>query len=133
MIAFGADQPDLHAPAQVPPATGAPVRVPTLVVGATWQWEGTSASDGTSVDVADPTRYTIQFQTGRALVIRADCNNVLGSYTVSGSELTIELVPVRSSAAHPTPRPTSSWPVYLRLRRIPSPAASCGSDCRPVA
>jgi len=93
VIAAGADQPNPRVPAQVPPpATPVPAAAPTLV-GPTWQWEGTRADDGTSVSVADPTRYTIQLQAGGMLTIRADCNNVLGSSTVSGSQLTIQLGP----------------------------------------
>jgi heat shock protein HslJ len=87
-----ADQPDPQAPAQVPPRSSAPVPAPTLA-GATWQWEGTRAGDGSSLSVADPTRYTLQFQAGGMLAIRADCNNVLGTYAVSGGQLTIELGP----------------------------------------
>jgi heat shock protein HslJ len=93
VIAF-ADQPEPRVPAQVPPAT------PTLA-GATWQWEGTRGDDGSSVAVADPTRYTIQFQAGGTLAIRADCNNVLGSYTASASQLTIELGPSTLVACPP--------------------------------
>jgi heat shock protein HslJ len=98
VVAFGADQPNPRAPAQVPP--GSPAPVPTLA-GATWQWEGTRAGDGASVSVADPTRYTVQFQAGGMLAIRADCNNVLGTYTVTGSQLTIELGPSTLVACPP--------------------------------
>jgi heat shock protein HslJ len=90
-MAFGADQVEPQAPAQVP---SAPVAPPSRsLVGTTWQWQGTRSGDGTTVVVADPTRYTIEFQPGGTLAIRADCNNVLGSYTMSGSQLNIELGP----------------------------------------
>jgi heat shock protein HslJ len=49
--------------------------------------------DGSTVVAADPTRYTVEIQAGGTLAIRADCNNVLASYTVSGSELSIQLGP----------------------------------------
>jgi heat shock protein HslJ len=99
-IAFGADQPDPQAPAQVPPATSTAASTPALV-GATWQWEGTGAGDGTSVVVADPTRYTIEFQAGGMLAVRADRNNVLGIYTVNGNELNIQLGPSTLVACPP--------------------------------
>src|SRR6516162_2044629 len=78
-MAFGADQVEPQAPAQVP---SAPVAPPSRsLVGTTWQWQGTRSGDGTTVVVSDPSRYTIEFQPGGTLSIRADCNNVLGSYT----------------------------------------------------
>src|SRR5262249_53710384 len=100
VIAFGAEQSNPQAPAQVPPAT-APPAPPATLVGPTWQWEGTRSGDGTTVVVADPTRYTIQFQAGGMLAVRADCNNVLGSYTASGSQLSIELGPSTLVACPP--------------------------------
>jgi heat shock protein HslJ len=50
-------------------------------------------ADGARTAVADPTRYTIAFQSDGSLFIRADCNNVLGTYSASGSELGIKLGP----------------------------------------
>ena len=61
--------------------------------GQPWQWQSSQHADGTSTAVADPTRYTIAFQSDGSLSIRADCNNVLGSYSVSGSQLSIKLGP----------------------------------------
>jgi heat shock protein HslJ len=43
--------------------------------------------------VTDPTRYTIEFQTQSMLQIRADCNQVGGTYTASGSNVTLHLGP----------------------------------------
>lgn len=91
-LAFGAEQPEPQAPVQVPAAPVAPVLSPSLV-GTTWQWQGTRSGDGSTVVVADPTRYSIEIQPAGMLAIRADCNSVLGSYTVSGSQLRIELGP----------------------------------------
>ena len=59
----------------------------------TWQWESTGASDGASIVAADPSRYTIEFLATGSLQIRADCNRVLGSYTVTGSSISIQLGP----------------------------------------
>jgi heat shock protein HslJ len=58
-----------------------------------WQWQSTRAADGTVTTAADPSRYTITFGPGGSLQIRADCNRVLGTYTVNGSSLTLQLGP----------------------------------------
>ena len=57
------------------------------------QWESTKAADGTVVTAADPTRYTITFSADNSVQIRADCNRVLGTYTVSGASLSIKVGP----------------------------------------
>jgi heat shock protein HslJ len=67
----------------------------------TWQWHSIQASDGTSTVVADPTRYTINFQADGSLQIRADCNQVGGTYSVSGSSLTLQLGPSTLAACPP--------------------------------
>jgi heat shock protein HslJ len=67
----------------------------------TWQWQATQQANGTSTVVADPTRYTINFQADGSLQIRADCNQVGGSYTVSGSNLTLQLGPSTLAACPP--------------------------------
>jgi heat shock protein HslJ len=58
-----------------------------------WQWRTTASADGTRTVAADPTRYTIAFRTDGSLAIRADCNAVLGSYTVHDAELRIQFGP----------------------------------------
>lgn len=50
------------------------------LTSATWQWFATT-SPTTSTSIADPTRYTVTFNTDNSLAIKADCNMVLGSYT----------------------------------------------------
>jgi heat shock protein HslJ len=61
--------------------------------GGAWQWQSTQHADGSTLVAADPSRYTITFQPDGRVMIRADCNTVLGSYTVSGADLTIQLGP----------------------------------------
>jgi heat shock protein HslJ len=75
-------------PVQLPPATGA-----AAFPGGAWQWQSTHHADGSTVVAADPSRYTVTFQPNGQLTIRADCNTVLGSYTVSGTALSIQLGP----------------------------------------
>jgi heat shock protein HslJ len=67
----------------------------------TWQWQSTQAGGGASVVAADPTRYTINFEPDGSAQIRADCNQVGGTYSVSGSNLTIDLGPSTLASCPP--------------------------------
>jgi heat shock protein HslJ len=53
----------------------------------------TQPTSGSPVVAADPTRYTLTFQANGSAQIRADCNQVLATYTVSGSSLMLQLGP----------------------------------------
>lgn len=60
------------------------------LTGKTWQLTATTtkvpASQGV---VTDPQNYTIEFKTDGTFAAKADCNNVAGGYTTSGSSLTM--------------------------------------------
>jgi heat shock protein HslJ len=62
--------------------------LPNALVGRTWQWTGTIAGTQT-LNVADPSRYTITFAADGTAGIQADCNRVTAQYTVAGQALTI--------------------------------------------
>jgi hypothetical protein len=44
------------------------------LVGPTWQWERTQLADGRSTVAAAPDRYTLKFEGGGRVLLRADCN-----------------------------------------------------------
>jgi len=50
-----------------------------------WHWIG-SATDR----IADPSRYSLDFQADGTVLVVADCNRGQGSYRLQASELTIE-------------------------------------------
>jgi heat shock protein HslJ len=83
------------------PSPSAAARAGATSLVGTWQWQSTQASTGTSTSVADPTRYTINFQADGSLQIRADCNQVGGTYTVSSSNLMLALGPSTLAACPP--------------------------------
>lgn len=60
------------------------------LTGKTWQLTATTtkvpASQGV---VTDPQNYTIEFKTDGSFGAKADCNSVSGTYTTSGSSMTI--------------------------------------------
>lgn len=72
------------------PANAAP---PTLsvasneLVGPVWHWQGTRAADGRTIRAEAPDRYTLAFQGGGRVFVRADCNRGSGSYEVNGNAM----------------------------------------------
>lgn len=62
------------------------------LTGVVWEWLGTS-SGGTFTSAAVPEQYQLEFLADGSAAIKADCNNVLATYTVEGDNLTITLGP----------------------------------------
>jgi heat shock protein HslJ len=58
----------------------------------TWQWQRASLGAGRDVAAAAPDRYTVKFEGGGRVVLRADCNRGSGSYEVNGAAM--KLAPV---------------------------------------
>lgn len=71
---------------------------PTLTASAnelaipTWQWQRTQLADGRTIVAAAPERYTLRFEGGGRVLVRADCNRGSGSYEVNGNAM--KLAPV---------------------------------------
>ena len=64
------------------------------LTGKTWQWTGSTTKVPASQSVVpDPENYTITFNTDGTFAAKADCNQVSGGYTTSGSDLTITAGP----------------------------------------
>jgi heat shock protein HslJ len=62
------------------------------LTGTTWQWSASTTTVPASQSVTpDPENYTIEFASDGSFSAKADCNQVSGSYTTSGSTMTIEL------------------------------------------
>ena len=66
------------------------------LTGTVWQWVETTTPTEVIV-IADPTRYTITFNEDGTAAVKADCNQVTATYTVTDSALTI--VPGASTMA----------------------------------
>jgi heat shock protein HslJ len=72
------------------------------LVGTVWRWTKFLEANDNEILVDDPENYTIEFiMPDGAVQIKADCNSVCGSYTVNGSQLTIELGPTTLVAGPP--------------------------------
>lgn len=70
-------------------SSSSPSAAATGVVG-TWQWTAsTEAVPASQSVVPDPENYTITFASDGTYTGKADCNQIAGTYTVDGSNLTI--------------------------------------------
>jgi len=85
----------LSSPANKPP-----------LLGTTWRWEGTTLSDGSRMPANDPSRYKVQFRSDSTVAVKADCNQVAGTYALKGSSLTITLGPSTLAACPPDSQAT---------------------------
>jgi heat shock protein HslJ len=64
------------------------------LVGVIWKWQQFQSNDDSVQTPADPDQYTLEFMTDGSVAIQADCNRALGTYTLDGSLLDIEIGPV---------------------------------------
>jgi heat shock protein HslJ len=81
------------------PSAGAPTYAPANatppllavasneIVGPAWTWQRTQLADGKLVTPAAPDRYTVAFQGGGRVNLRADCNRGSGAYEVNGNAM----------------------------------------------
>jgi heat shock protein HslJ len=73
------------------------------LTGTTWQW--VAFTDPTQqFEVENPASYTLTFQEDGTVAVVADCNNAMGSYTIDGNSLTIEMGPMTLAACPPESR-----------------------------
>ncbi|MBE9066411.1 YbaY family lipoprotein [Leptolyngbya cf. ectocarpi LEGE 11479] len=86
---------------QVEPTTPVAAAEEIQLTSAIWQLEQIRYRDGVRLVPASPSNYTIEFTANGNLAIRADCNQVSGSYTQNDSGLTIELGPTTLAACLP--------------------------------
>lgn len=64
---------------------------PEGLTGTLWKWQQTRYNNDQNAVPGDPSRYTITFDAGGKLNIRADCNRGGGSYSTKGKSLTLEV------------------------------------------
>ncbi|NKQ36434.1 MAG: META domain-containing protein [Chloroflexi bacterium] len=63
------------------------------VVGKTWQWVSFSDPANGLQDIPEPERYEMVLNEDGSINVKADCNQVSGSYTVEGSAIEITFGP----------------------------------------
>jgi heat shock protein HslJ len=77
------------APAFVPSNAAPPVldMASNEIVGPVWQWQRTDFAGAAPVVSAAPERYTLAFQGGGRVLLRADCNRGSGAYEVNDTTM----------------------------------------------
>jgi heat shock protein HslJ len=65
-----------------------------MAAGKAWRWQGTTSAAGGGQTPSDPASYTVEFGLDGSVSIKADCNSGSGTYTLSGTSLTITLGPM---------------------------------------
>jgi heat shock protein HslJ len=102
------------APAEIkPPSLPGYVNAPppamaaagdSLLTETVWTWQGTQLRDGTRITPDDPERYTLVFQPGGKVNVRADCNRGATDYVLTGSALTFGPLALTRAACQPGSR-----------------------------
>lgn len=75
---------------ETPPASTFPVQE---LGGTSWKWTTSQFSDGKTNTPSDPNQYLLTFNAEGTVSIKADCNQVGGTYTTEGNQLTITVGP----------------------------------------
>jgi heat shock protein HslJ len=66
-----------------------------------WRWAEFQSSDDTLVKPDNPEAYTVEFLPDGVLSVRADCNQAGGTYTVDGSQITLQIQTTTMAACPP--------------------------------
>ncbi len=59
-----------------------------LLTNTVWRWTETVMNNDSRIKPDAPDRYTLEFQPGGMVTVRADCNRGSGSYLLNGGALT---------------------------------------------
>jgi len=73
-------------------------RISLRLAGNTWQWAEMMDISGKRAPIENSTSYTIDFAEDGTVAVKADCNQVSGTYTVAEENLTINLGPTTLAA-----------------------------------
>ena len=82
----------------------------TAIVGVLWEWVESAYSDGSTLTVNDPSKYTMLLNPDNTATYQIDCNMGGGPYTLDGSTLRLEVTTLTRVAC---PEDTLS-DVYVR-------------------
>ena len=81
------------------------------ITNVVWKWEEFQEMNDNLVIVEDPQQYTLEFLSDGGVNLKADCNVAGGTYSVDGSQLTIEIATTTLAICPPD----SLSEEYLRL------------------
>ena len=80
------------------PAAGAGEMAAPELIGTVWSWRQTQMNNDEQFVPARPGDYTLRLEADGTLVVRADCNQSRGTYTISDNRITIEPGPTTLAA-----------------------------------
>lgn len=83
-LAKGSGAPSYAPAAALPPTLSASANELAIP---TWHWQRSQLADGRTVVAAAPDRYTLRFEGGGRVLVRADCNRGSGAYEVNGNAM----------------------------------------------
>jgi len=86
-LAPGSGAPSYDPASGKPPALSAASE--RIAIGS-WQWQRTDGPGTRSVASSAPDRYTVTFEGGGRVLVRADCNRGSGAYAVDGNAMTFK-------------------------------------------
>ncbi len=87
-------------------------------VGKTWQWTGFSDPVNGSQEIPQPERYELTLNADGTANIKADCNMVNTTYTIDGSNITINPLGASTMVACPPDSLADQYLQYLGFARI---------------
>lgn len=94
LVACGAAETPTEEPTPVPTATEESIQTTSIenILDITWQWADMVETEPASQSIVpDPENYAIVFRADGSVEIKADCNQVQGTYTQQGNALIITL------------------------------------------
>jgi heat shock protein HslJ len=94
-----------HSMGESPPA-----RQNSEIIGVVWRLREIQRTNGQTVLVDEPDKYTLELLPNGQVRIRADCNRGFGSYTMKGSEISFHKTAYTRAAC----LPGSLFDVYTR-------------------
>jgi PKD repeat protein len=84
------------------PAPGGGSTTPTPnLVGPVYRWQETLLNDDSRFVPSDPSRYTLQLMPDGSAAAQVDCNRAMGSYTLSGNQLSLSFLVTTLAACPP--------------------------------
>jgi heat shock protein HslJ len=75
-----------------------------LLTNTVWSWQETQLKDGKRIVPESPERYTLEFQPGGRMAIRADCNRGSTSYLLNGGALSFGAIALTRAMCPPDSR-----------------------------
>jgi len=95
VISFAACAQTVAGPSSIPTSSGVAA---AIAEGTQWKLQSLTRADSTVTRVSEPNRFTLTFNDGNKITVRADCNNAFGGFTANGNSISVG--PMASTKAY---------------------------------